>query len=213
MPCCRQSVSFKGMGMRPDNPGAVACLNAFQQRVTPMSMDEPQHASYQDDEIDLRDLALMLIEGWYWIIGTVVAAVIVAFAYLAVTSPTYSTSLTFTRAADGLRTLNSMPGISYTEDQVVLELSRRLASYENFSRFMENSETGRENFINAMEDVADEKALFVTQRRFFSDNLVVSHPDEETPLASLELTYNDRLVGPDFVNGYYRCPKSSIASC
>jgi LPS O-antigen subunit length determinant protein (WzzB/FepE family) len=157
-----------------------------------------------DDEIDLRDLALMLVEGWYWILGTVVVALLGAGAYLYVAIPSYSTELVFSRAADGLRNLNAIPGVNYTEEQVKQELAVRLSSYENFSRFIDDSDIGRESFILAMDDIDNEQELFSAKRKFFADNINVVIADEENSFGRVQLTYNERFAGPDFVNGYYQ---------
>jgi len=77
-------------------------------------VNDGQQPSRADDEIDLRDLALALIEGWRWILGTTVAVIALAALYLFMATPIFSTNIVFAPSSDGLQTLNSMPGISYS---------------------------------------------------------------------------------------------------
>lgn len=168
--------------------------------------NEPQQ-DRNDDEIDLRDIALVLVEGWYWIIGVTIAAVILAVAYLAVTEPSYSTELRFTRAADGLGELNSMPAISYSAEQVKEELRQRLGSYANFDRFLEDNPEVRDSLTNALGDFDEEAAESAALNRFFQ-NITFRNPgqleEDNGPERTLEIMYGNSLNGPDFLNQYYR---------
>lgn len=169
-----------------------------------MPLDTPSHGQSYEDEIDLRDLALMLAEGWYWIVGVVLVAIMIAGTYLFIATPSYSTELAFSRSPDGLRALNAIQGVNYTEDQVSQELAQRLSSYENFSHFINDSDSGRESFIAALDGVGGEQELFLAKRQFFASNIRVTAPEERNTVARVQLIFNDRLAGPDFVNGYYQ---------
>ncbi|MDI5891327.1 Wzz/FepE/Etk N-terminal domain-containing protein [Halomonas rhizosphaerae] len=106
-----------------------------------MSPEEQPTPGYHDDEIDLRDLALMLIEGWYWIVGMVVLAVVAAFAYLAVTTPTFETSFHAVPASvSNFSGYNLMNGFEITPGEAYRTLGNRLSSFQNFERFVEDNQ-------------------------------------------------------------------------
>ncbi|MGM0914247.1 MAG: Wzz/FepE/Etk N-terminal domain-containing protein [Pseudomonadota bacterium] len=109
-----------------------------------MSTPDPMQEGYSD-EIDLRDLALMLIEGWYWILGTIVFAVVAAFAYLAVTTPSYETSFRAVPASSAnFAGFNLFDDFSIEPEDAYRALGNRLSSYQNFERFVEDN---RDKFI------------------------------------------------------------------
>ena len=120
-----------------------------------------QPTTAYDDEIDLRDLALMLVEGWYWIVGAVVVAVVAAFAYLAVTTPTYETqfravpastanfagfniqfmdeTITDVEGVLGNLQASSRQGFKVEPEVVYRSLGNRLSSFQNFETFVEGN--------------------------------------------------------------------------
>lgn len=102
-------------------------------------MSTPEYApNGHDDEIDLRDLALMLIEGWYWIVGTVVVAVIAAFAYLTITTPTYETRFRAVPASSAnFSGFSLVNGFSITPEEAYRALGNRLSSFQNFEDYVE----------------------------------------------------------------------------
>lgn len=105
-----------------------------------MSPEEQPTPGYHDDEIDLRDLALMLIEGWYWIVGVVVLAVAAAVAYLAVTTPTYETAFRAVPAsASNFSGFNLMNGFEITPGEAYRTLGNRLSSFQNLEQFVEDN--------------------------------------------------------------------------
>ncbi|MBB3332566.1 LPS O-antigen subunit length determinant protein (WzzB/FepE family) [Halomonas campaniensis] len=125
-----------------------------------MSPTEQPPAGY-DDEIDLRDLALMLVEGWYWIVGAVAVAVVAAFAYLAVTTPTYETNFRAVPASQanfsgfnirfmdemipdvegvlGNLQASSRQGFKVEPEDIYRRLGNRLSSFQNFEAFVGNN--------------------------------------------------------------------------
>ena len=170
-------------------------------------MNDGQQPSRADDEIDLRDLALALIEGWRWILGTMVAVIALAALYLFIATPISSTNIVFAPSSDGLQTLNSMPGISYSRGEVVGEFSLQLSAYENFSHFLEASEDHRNRLVDSLQAVEDEAQLPAIQYRLFTENLAVENMGDEEdpdPRRKLSLSFTERLDGPDFANQYFR---------
>ena len=170
-------------------------------------MNDGQQPSRADDEIDLRDLALALIEGWRWILGTMVAVIALAALYLFIATPISSTNIVFAPSSDGLQTLNSLPGINYSREDVIGEFSVQLNSYENFSHFLEASEDHRNRLVDSLQAVEDEAQLPAIQYRLFNQNLSVTNlGDEEDPdpRRKLSLSFTERLDGPDFANQYFR---------
>jgi len=162
------------------------------------------------DEIDLRDLVLAIFEGWYWIVGAVVVAVIASFTYVSAVTPVYTTELKFNGHPDGLRALNNMPGTSYTSGQVVAELSQRVGSYENFQRYLEESEETRVELFDYFDVGAGEEDAVEKVRRLFFANFSVSSSQEgegEEDPASVDrlisLSYSEGMQGPELVNDYY----------
>jgi LPS O-antigen subunit length determinant protein (WzzB/FepE family) len=145
-------------------------------------VNDGQQPSRADDEIDLRDLALALIEGWRWILGTMVAVIALAALYLFIATPISSTNIVFAPSSDGLQTLNSLPGINYSREDVIGEFSVQLSSYENFSHFLEASEDHRNRLVDSLQAVEDEAQLPAIQYRLFTENLAVENMgDEEDP--------------------------------
>jgi len=98
-----------------------------------------------------------------------------------------------------------MPGVSYSETQTARELTQRLASYENFSQFLEQDVSGRDLFMAALGAAVEEQELDLTQRRLFADSLTVTppDPDKESQLTALTLVYGEQLAGPDLLNAYF----------
>ncbi|WP_328186510.1 Wzz/FepE/Etk N-terminal domain-containing protein [Marinobacter sp. OP 3.4] len=177
-------------------------------------MNDGQQRLRTDDEIDLRDIAWALIEGWRWILGTMVAVVLLAAIYVFAATPIYSTNIVFAPPTDGLRSLNSLPGIDYSREEVVGELSVRLSSYENFSRFLEASEEHRNRLVGALQNVEDEAQLPAVQYRLFTENLSVvkmgSGEDDDDPRRKLTLSFSDRIDGPDFANQYFHWTRETF---
>lgn len=96
--------------------------------------------SENHDEIDLRDLALMLIEGWYWIVGSIVVALIAAVAYLMVSTTIYETSFRAVPASSSnFSGFNLFNGFTITPEDAYRTLGNRLSSFQNFEAYVEDN--------------------------------------------------------------------------
>ncbi|GKW49719.1 Wzz/FepE/Etk N-terminal domain-containing protein [Halomonas sp. NCCP-2165] len=183
-------------------------------------MSTPEYApNRNDDEIDLRDLALMLIEGWYWIVGSVAVAVIAAFSYLAITPSTYETSFRAMPAPDShFADINRLlpaagfvereqreqeaegEAINYPVSWIVSEdlyqdLVNRLSSYSNFERFLEGSEEGFTSNISQYGDL----------RRLFSERMSVSGLNADRNgnyRMAVTYRYHEGEPGAELLNAY-----------
>src|SRR5690554_5434361 len=150
-------------GSVPERPAPAGQDNTPERRAQEHSGRSPteQPTTAYDDEIDLRDLALMLVEGWYWIVGAVVVAVAAAFAYLAITTPTYETQFRAVPASSanfsgfniqfmdetiadfegvlGNLQASSRQGFKVEPQDVYRSLGNRLSSFQNFETFVESN--------------------------------------------------------------------------
>lgn len=106
-----------------------------------MAMPEPTQDAY-NDEIDLRDLVLVLIEGWYWILGTVVLFAVVALAYVSVKTPIYETQFRAVPAPSAnFSGFNLIRGqFSISPEDAFRALNNRLSSYQNFQEFFQQNQ-------------------------------------------------------------------------
>ncbi|GAA0556770.1 Wzz/FepE/Etk N-terminal domain-containing protein [Halomonas salifodinae] len=149
-----------------------------------------------DDEIDLRDLALMLIEGWYWIVGTVVVAVIAAFAYLTITTPTYETRFRAVPASSAnFSGFSLVNGFSITPGEAYRALGNRLSSFQNF-----------EAFVNANRD-RFELEEDIDLGREFSSRLNISGLAAEldgSAMMEVRYSYPEGEQGEAILNDYIR---------
>lgn len=166
-------------------------------------MNAPEkYAAYnerRDDEIDLRDIALAIYAGWKWIALSIISCVILGLLYIYfISTPTYSTDITYSSTPGGLSVLNSMPGTSYSESQALEEFSRRLSSYENFRSFYEKNPDAI-NSITQGELDTDPQI-----RSFFFDKINIPPPREDEASRTLSLQYNEKTDGPQILNEYFR---------
>lgn len=179
-------------------------------------MNQAVEYSRQDDEIDLRDLARVLINGWMWIVGTIAVVVALAGIYLLTATPKYSTSIVFAPSSEGLLSLNALPGIEYEEAAVINELAMRLGSYENFSAFLAASEDHRERLVGALQGVVNESQLPAVQYGFFTNHFSIArlgHVDDQADLRQkLTLSFTDRVDGPDFANRYFQWTEDQLTA-
>ncbi|MBE0490052.1 MAG: hypothetical protein IBX53_13345 [Halomonas sp.] len=149
-----------------------------------------------DDEIDLRDLALMLVEGWYWIVGAVVVAVVAAFAYLAVTTPTYETRFRAVPASTAnFSGFNLLNGFSISPDEAYRALGNRLSSFQNFEAFVNDN---REKFV--LSEEVDLGRVF--SGRFSIDGLAAERNGQQ--VMNLTYSYPEGEAGSDILNTYVR---------
>lgn len=168
-----------------------------------MSTPDPMQEGYSD-EIDLRDLALMLIEGWYWILGTIVVAVVAAFAYLVVTTPSYETRFRAVPAPSanfsGFSLLN---GFSISPGEAYRTLGNRLTSYQNFEAFVEQN---RDMFVLG----EDANLSSVFSGRLSVDGLTA---DKDGGLV-LDLTYRypEGEQGAEVLNAYVHSTAEEVWS-
>jgi LPS O-antigen subunit length determinant protein (WzzB/FepE family) len=102
---------------------------------TPRELNSENH-----DEIDLRDLALMLIEGWYWIVGSVVVALIAAFSYLMVSTTIYETSFRAVPASSSnFSGFNLFNGFTIMPNDAYRTLGNQLSSFQNFEAYVDEN--------------------------------------------------------------------------
>lgn len=166
-------------------------------------MNAPEnYAAYnerRDDEIDLRDIALAIYSGWKWVAVSIISCAILGLLYIYfISTPTYSTDITYSSTPGGLNVLNSMPGTSYSESQALEEFSRRLSSYENFRSFYEKNPDAINSIIQGELDTDSQI------RSFFFDKINIPPPRENEASRTLSLQYNEKTDGPQILNEYFR---------
>ncbi|WP_027966960.1 GNVR domain-containing protein [Halomonas halocynthiae] len=169
-------------------------------------MSSPDPALYMqndhNDEIDLRDLALMLIEGWYWIIGTIVVAVVAAFAYLAITTTTYETRFkAIPSAGANFSGFNLFEDFEITPKDAYRTLGNQLSSYQNFAAFVEEH---RDLFD--LENGANLSKVF--SERFSIGGLNADR--DGNLMLSLTYRYPEGEQGPEILNSYVRSTSQDV---
>jgi LPS O-antigen subunit length determinant protein (WzzB/FepE family) len=159
-----------------------------------MSSEDLQNRN--DDEIDLRDLALMLVEGWYWIVGAVAVAVVAAFIYLVVTTPTYETRFRAVPASSAnFSGFNLLSGFSISPEEAYRALGNRLSSFQNFEAFVNDN---RESFVFPEEP--DLGRVF--SERLSIDGLGVERNGQQ--VMNVTYAYPEGEEGADILNAYVR---------
>ncbi|WP_108447469.1 Wzz/FepE/Etk N-terminal domain-containing protein [Halomonas denitrificans] len=166
-------------------------------------MNAPAHyhpAHEQSDEIDLRDIAVAIYEGWMWIAISIFSCVAAGALYIFASTPQYSTDITFAPTPEGLHALDSVPGTSYQELEAFKELSQLLSSYENFKSYYE--ETPDSISLEKAGDRLHDDQL----RQFFFDNIALSSPSDNNADSSrsISLNYRDSIDGPQLLNDYFK---------
>ena len=165
-------------------------------------MNAPEnYAAYnerRDDEIDLRDIALAIYTGWKWIAASIIFCALLGILYIYVIStPTYSTDISYSATTGGLNVLNSMPGTNYSESQALEEFSQRLSSYESFKSFHEENP----DVINSItQDDLDSDSQI---RTFFFDRFNINTPGDNETSRTLSLQYTEKTDGPKVLNEYF----------
>ncbi|WP_444677779.1 Wzz/FepE/Etk N-terminal domain-containing protein [Halomonas sp. E19] len=157
--------------------------------------------SYNDDEIDLRDLIITFIDNWKIIAASTLLSVASAFIFLMITTPSFTTELEYTYARDGLRSLNTVPGIHYSEDSVTSELSQRLSAYENFLRYIQEDENAKNILLLATN--INEEEFESSARSIFGEKLFFSQPTEKDQIGALRFKHINPYYGAEFLNSYY----------
>jgi len=100
---------------------------------------QPQQPQY-DDEIDLRQLMVTLVEGWRWIVGVPVLAVLLALAYVMIKTPTYETQFKAIPApSSNFAGFNLVGGFSISPGQAYSQLGNSLSSFQNFESFYQSN--------------------------------------------------------------------------
>lgn len=153
-----------------------------------------QTQAYASDEIDLRDLVLILVEGWYWIVGAVVAAALGAFAYVSIVTPTYETQFRAVPApVSNFSGFNLLNGFSISPEDAYRSFGNRLSSFQNFESFYQNNQ---DRFV--LNEGAELSRLFAS--RFSVSGLDTAAGDRLTLTA--DYTYPEGEVGSELLNAY-----------
>ncbi|MGM0984780.1 MAG: Wzz/FepE/Etk N-terminal domain-containing protein [Pseudomonadota bacterium] len=159
-----------------------------------MNPEEQSASGYHDDEIDLRDLALMLIEGWHWIVGTLVLTLVAAIAYLAVATPTYETRFRAVPAASAnFSGFNLLSGFTITPEEAYRAFGNRLSSYQNFESFVEDNPE-----MFSLNDGANKSRVF--SERLSIDGLNPGR--DERSVLNLTYRYPQGEQGAEVLNAY-----------
>lgn len=166
---------------------------------------EAQYATNTSDEISLAELLHYLIASWKTITSVIAVTVALALSYLVIATPTYSTNIAYTSNIGGVDALNITPEMQYLEAQVIDKLGLRLSSYENFSRYISESNHGHESLAMLLGDSLSEEEWSARQRGFFFDNIKVVRPEAGVAdqRHEMELSYPQGFSGPSFLNDYF----------
>lgn len=170
------------------------------------------YSEYPDattDEIDLRDIAIALVEGWRWIVGAVVASVALALVHLFLATPIYSTELEISPFPDGLREINAIEDYSYSEETAFKEFVQRISSYQLFQRFVEDSDNPASEWGIPVEGEPGDADFDAALRRFFDDRFSVGRPNEGS--AVLQLSYPRGVQGHELLNAYVSWANSDFS--
>lgn len=155
----------------------------------------------RDDEIDLRDIALMLLDGWKWILGSVATAVVLALVFVAIAPQSFRASTSYTPSSEGLRLLNEMPGIDYSKASTQAELELKLGSFGNLREFIDI----HPEWQSITQAEADEQGVTLDEhlRLHYFDKLEISLPDTEgAGPHQLSFEYPESLRGAALLNEY-----------
>jgi len=171
-------------------------------------MNAPEnHFTYnekKDDEIDLRDIALAIHAGWKWIAISTAFCVLMGFIYaFLVSTPIYSTDISYSATPGGLNALNSMPEINYSEPQAFEEFSKNLSSYENFKSFLEENP---DTLSSIKKENPDSQV-----RSLFFDRIDIITPGENEETRRISLQYTEEMDGPKILNEYFRWSEEAYA--
>lgn len=148
-----------------------------------------------DDEIDLRELVSLLIDGWRWLLGTLMLGLLLGLWLALTPDRLYQTELQAVAAPSSqFSALNAVatlgteaPGNDFlTPAQVLQDYRNRLASVGNFERFASSGEW--QGYLAQQDNVAT----------YFQRNVSLA-------LASDQLTLSYRYghaSGPELLNAY-----------
>ncbi|WP_348815888.1 Wzz/FepE/Etk N-terminal domain-containing protein [Halomonas sp. H10-59] len=155
----------------------------------------------RDDEIDLRDIALMLLDGWKWILGSVATAVVLALVFVTIAPQSYRASTSYTPSSEGLRLLNEMPDIDYSAASTQTELELKLGSFGNLRDFIDDHPEWQS--IAQSEADGQDVTLDEHLRLHYFDKLTITRPGKDgTGPHQLSLVYPESLQGAALLNDY-----------
>lgn len=159
-----------------------------------MTTPETPQDTY-NDEIDLRDLAMVLVDGWYWIAGTVLVAAIVALTYVSVKTPIYETEFRAVPAPESSFSGFDLLGeeFSITPEDAYRALGNRLSSYQNFQAFFQSHENSFQ--IDGGADTS----------RIFADRFTISGLEtgqNESMILTVKYRYPEGEDGAAVINEY-----------
>ncbi|MEQ5767612.1 Wzz/FepE/Etk N-terminal domain-containing protein [Halomonas sp. H33-56] len=169
-------------------------MNSFNHQ----AVDQPEHPS--SDEIDLRDIAIMLINGWRWIAVSMATCLALATLYLVASTPSYHSSLAYTETSDGLNVINRIPGIAITPQQAVSELEIRLGSYERFRGFLDQHPDYADML---MQDSAPELEGTVLRTQFRELKVAPGDLASGSP-GEVSFSYREDIDGAALLNQYFQ---------
>lgn len=146
--------------------------------------------THETDEIDLRQLALIIFESWPWWVGSSVLAAVLAFFFVSTQEDVYTTQfIAVPQVEQHYEQLNEIQGIELEPEQVISDFSNRLRSSQNF---IANTQS-----IDGLSEAFNE----TTPQEFFAEQWTVNWDDQSETL-TVEFDYHQTLDGADIVNQY-----------
>ncbi|MFC3852740.1 Wzz/FepE/Etk N-terminal domain-containing protein [Salinispirillum marinum] len=148
------------------------------------------HNTHDTDEIDLRHLVLIILQGWRWWVGSTVLAIVLAFGWLLTQKPSYTAEFSsLPVVSQQYQLLNSIPGMRLDPEQVMQDLKNRLSSTQHFVAI-----------------VGDHPDIFslpenTTAQEYFNAQWQVSNTSDSNEL-SVAYTYGEDEEGAVAVNQY-----------
>ncbi|MEX0584565.1 MAG: Wzz/FepE/Etk N-terminal domain-containing protein [Natronospirillum sp.] len=155
----------------------------------------PQYLIPNDDEIDLRELVSIVIDGWKWLVFTPLVAVAIAFLVDFTSTPSYTTSFQAEPASQLPLLVSNNHRITLDAERLYSQYVHQLASFEHFSHF---SEQNPELAFLANVDTQDERELLALFNRRFT---VADTGNEDAPLL-VEHHYSGDEPGVAALNAY-----------
>ncbi|WLD59419.1 hypothetical protein NFC81_06475 [Salinispirillum sp. LH 10-3-1] len=170
-----------------------------QQGVTP----QMGYGHSVDDEIDLRELANILIDGWYWLVGSVLLATVLGL-YIALSGDRVYETTFNAIPADGAnyQALNELPGLALGTGSVFREFGNRLNSFQNYATLVEQ--------YPDLYQGDEETSLLEHFTSKFSIELSVSNEPNGVSSLSVTYAYPDGVNGPELVNRYIALTAEAI---
>lgn len=153
----------------------------------------------ENDEIDLRDIAIITLNGWRWIAASVVTCMLLACIYLWFSTSTYTSTLRYTQTSDGLNVINHVPGFAITPLQAKTELEVRLGSFERFRAFLAQHPDYARMLSNENAPEEDTSAL----RESFRQLSVTSADSTSSDQGEIRYSYPEDVDGASLLNDYY----------